>query len=432
MSGAVHHANAVKRLVAAVLLPLVIGVPQVLAAEDITGQWEVTMEFGGRPMYATLTISKNAEGALTAKWGSEDVSNVKFDGQKLTFARTVRWGDNEFSLGYAGALADGKITGTLSSDQGDLPANAARKKPLSPAVGMWDLKYAIGDRDMTAKLTVSQKPDGTLDARWVSERGDNVVSNVKCQDGKLTFDRTAKFNDREMQMTVASTVQGDKLTGTIKSDMGEIPLHGTLAGSELIGQWRLTVVSDMGTWTVPMTILPDLSGRYEFLGSELPMKSVKFENGQLQFALEFGPADQPFQFDFKGKVENGTLKGQMTSDQGNSEITGKRLPPAAAAAATPAPSIVGTWEFTRETQQGTRTNTLKIKPDMTGTYAGRDSEFPVTDLKVNGDQVTFKVTLKFNDNEFPMDFKGRLEGKTLKGEFTTSRGTREAAGKRID
>jgi hypothetical protein len=30
-----------------------------------------------------------------------------------------------------------------------------------------------------------------------------------------------------------------------------------------------------------------------------------------------------------------------------------------------------------------------------------------------------------------MEFKGKLEGGTLKGEFTTSRGSREAVGKKI-
>jgi hypothetical protein len=410
-------------------------VPQAVAAEDITGEWEITMDFGGRPTYATLTISKKPDGTIAGKWGSDDLAAVKFEGDKLTFVRTVKFGDNEFSLKYSGTVANGKITGTLSGDQGDLPANAARKKPLSPAVGVWDLKYAVGDRDMTARLTVSQKPDGALDAKWASERGESVVSNVQFQDGKLTLDRRVKFNDREMKTTFAGTVQGDKLTAVTKSDMGEIPVNGTLVGAEVIGKWEMTSVSDMGTWTVHMTVYPDLSGRYEFFGGEIPMKNINFENSQLQFALEVGPPDQAFQLNFKGKVEGQAIKGQMTSEQGTSEITGKKLPPAAApapAADASASGVVGTWEFTQETQQGTRTSTLTIKPDMTGTYKRRDTEVPITDLKVSGNDVAFKATMSFNGNETTMEFKGKLEGKTLKGEFTTPRGTREAVGKKVD
>ncbi|MBN1507456.1 MAG: hypothetical protein JW955_11450 [Sedimentisphaerales bacterium] len=431
MNCAVHHVSAAKCLVAAVLLALAVGVPRVLAADDITGEWAVTADSPWGPMHSTLTLERKPDGPLTAKWGASSLSKVKLENGQLTFTRTIPTPDGDMILEFRGTLKDGKLTGALSSDQGDSNVTGAKRRPMSPAGGVWDLKYAVRDRDMTAKLTVSEKPDGALDAKWVSERGESVVSNVQFQEGKLTFDRTVNFNDREMNMTFVGTVQGDKLTGVTKSQMGEIPVNATRLGAGIIGKWELTSVSDMGTWTTLMTINPDLSGRYEFF-SEIPMKDIKFENGQLTFAVEFGPEDQRFHMDFKGKVEGQTLKGQMTSDRGTSEITGKRLPPVAAPAAAPASSIVGMWEFTRETQQGTRTNTLKIKPDMTGTYSMRDNEFPVTDLKVNGDQVTFKVMMRFNDNEVPMEFQGKLDGKTLKGEFTTPRGAREAVGKKVD
>ncbi len=307
---------------------------------------------------------------------------------------------------------------------------------MSPAAGVWELKYAIGDRDVTAKMTIAQKPDGTLDVKYASQMGESVVSNAKFQDGKLTFDRTAKFNDQEFKMTFAGAIAGDKLTGAFKSDMGEVPVAGTRLGGALIGKWILTSVSERGTRNLLMTVNPDLSGRYEFFFSEIPMKDLKLEGNQVTFTIESSFGDQTFKSEFKGKLEDGMLKGQMTSERGTSEITGKKLPPATASASvagTSGSSIVGTWEFTREGQDGTRrTSTLKIKPDMTGTYTMRDNEVPVTDLKVSGDDVTFKVVVKFNENEVPMEFKGKLEGKTLKGEFTTSRGAREAVGKKID
>jgi len=54
----------------------------------------------------------------------------------------------------------------------------------------------------------------------------------------------------------------------------------------------------------------------------------------------------------------------------------------------------------------------------------------VTGLTVNGDQVSFKVTMKYNDTEVPMEFKGKLDGGTLKGEFTTSRGSARPSARR--
>jgi hypothetical protein len=397
----------------------------VLAAEDITGQWEMTMNFGGRDSYAMLTISKNADGSLAGKWGPRDnLSDVKFQDGKLTFVRTVRFGDQEFSLDYAGTLKDGKIIGAMSNDQGEFDVNGARFKPKSLALGTWDISFNIGDRDITGQLAVSEKPDGTLEGKWISERGNTVISNVKFTGGKLTFNRKSTFGDNTYESDFEGTIDGNNLTGVFKSQRGEMPAKGSRVGAPLIGKWDLTSVSDFGTRQGMMRINGDMTGRYEFFGGELPMKNIKLEGNQVTFALETGFGDQTFTLDFKGTLDGNNLKGQMTSDRGTSEITGKKVEAASA--------VVGTWEFTRETSQGTRTSTLKIKPDMTGTYSFRDNPVDIKDLKVDGNNVSFKIEMSFNDRQFTMEFKGKVEGKTLKGEFITQRGTREAIGKKID
>jgi hypothetical protein len=396
----------------------------VRAAEDITGQWEMTMDFGGRPSFATLSISKNADGTLVGKWGSDGLSDVKFQDGKLTFVRTVRFGDQEFTMNYAGTLKDGKITGTMSSDRGEFATNGARMKPKIAALGTWDISFNIGDRDITGQLAVSEKPDGTLEGKWISERGNTVISNVKFKDGKLTFNRKSTFGDNTYESDFDGTIAGNNLTGVFKSQQGEMPAKGSRVGAALIGKWDLTTVSDFGTRQGMMRVNGDMTGRYEFFGGEIPMKDIKLEGNQVTFTLEMGFGDQTFIFNFKGTLDGKALKGQMTSDRGTSEITGKKAEEASA--------VVGTWEFTRETSQGTRTSTLKIKPDMTGTYTMRDNEVEVKDLKVDGNNVSFKIELSFNDRQFTMEFKGSVDGKILKGEFITERGAREAVGKKID
>jgi len=93
--------------------------------------------------------------------------------------------------------------------------------------------------------------------------------------------------------------------------------------------------------------------------------------------------------------------------------------------------VVGKWELTSTGRRGPRTNTLTINEDMTATYQGRRGEIPVTDLKIEGDQLSFAITMKFRDREFAMTFNGTVQGPTLKGLWTTSRGTREVTGKKI-
>ena len=100
--------------VAIFMLSLITFSSRAMAEEDITGKWELRMSFGGRDSFATLSIAKKSDGQLTGMWGRTELSKVKFDGGKLTFVRTLRFGDNEFSLDYEGRLKDGKLDGTKS------------------------------------------------------------------------------------------------------------------------------------------------------------------------------------------------------------------------------------------------------------------------------------------------------------------------------
>jgi hypothetical protein len=182
-----------------------------------------------------------------------------------------------------------------------------------------------------------------------------------------------------------------------------------------------------------MRIDGDLTGRYEMFGGEIPMKNIKVKGDQVTFTLETGWGDQTFEMDFKGKLERNTIKGQMSSDMGTSDVVGKKVKKTEKIKkAMMVSPLVGTWEFTRETPRGTRTSTLKIKKNMTATYTIRDDEAPVTNLKIDGNNLSFKITRRWQDREFQMEFKGKLDGKNLKGEFITQRGAREAIGKKVD
>ena len=409
------------------VLALAAGTSPVLAAEDITGDWEITMDFGGRQSFAALSIAKKADGSFTGKWGLAELSDVKFDGQKLTFVRIITMQDNEFRMNYEGTLQDGKLVGKFTSDRGEFAANGARTKPKPVVLGQWDLSYKIQDRDVTAKLSISQKPDGTLDAKWTSGFGESVVSDVKFQDGKLTFTRKSKFQDREFTSTFEGAVSGHKLTGTVKSDRGDIAVSGQRVGAALVGKWELTSTSGQGPRTRLLTIYGDLTGRYEIFGAEIPIKEIKLEGDQVSFNIETGFGDQTFTMDFKGKLDGKILSGQLTTPNGARDLTGKKVETASAA-------LVGTWEITEAAtpDRPARTRTLKIKEDMTGTYSMRDSEVPIADLKVEGDQVSFKVNMKFNEQEVTMELKCKLDGTTLKGQSVTPRGAREITGKKIN
>ena len=313
------------RLILLVCLCLLMQTSLVCAAEEITGVWRVTMDFNGRETFATLSIDKKDDGTLTGKWGSSDLSDVKFENGKLTFVRKQSFGDQEFTSDFSGTLKDGKITGVMSNDFADMNVTAVRKKPMNPALGIWDISFNVMDQDIKARLIISQNKEGKLEGKWTEEMGEHKISNIKFEDGKLSFKRNSKIEDFEFDSDYEGTIKGNELTGKMKSEMGDIQANGKRFGTELIGTWEMTTTSDFGTRTSMMTIEPDMTGFYESFGGEIPMKNLKLENGQLTFKLEMGFGDQTFEMEFKGKLDGKTIKGQMDSERGASDVTGKKI-----------------------------------------------------------------------------------------------------------
>ena len=106
--------------------------------------------------------------------------------------------------------------------------------------------------------------------------------------------------------------------------MGEWQANGQRVGTALIGKWDLTTTSDMGTRTSRLVIEPDLTGTYESFGGEIPIKDLKLNGNQVAFSVEFGGfGGNTFQQTFKGTLDGKTLKGQLESDRGTSDVTGK-------------------------------------------------------------------------------------------------------------
>jgi hypothetical protein len=322
----------------AVISLLFLGGASILhAADEITGLWEARMDFGGRESFAELSISKNPDGSLSAKWGSDELSDVKFRDGKLTFTRTVGRGDRQFTSNFEATLSEGKLTGKMTSNMGEYNVVCTRPKPMSPAVGRWNMRIKLDDADIEALLTISQNADGILSGQWANEPGEHVISDVNYHDGRLTFNRHVKLAGPEPNMVFEfdtpfqGTIEGNKLTGMMKNEMGQWQVTGTRVGAALIGKWEMTTTSDRGTRTHVLTIYPDLTGRYESFGGQIPIKDLKLEGDTVTFGIDMGFGDRAFQMDFKGTLQGDSLTGTFTSPRGEQPVTGKKIVPAAAA-----------------------------------------------------------------------------------------------------
>jgi hypothetical protein len=82
-----------------------------------------------------------------------------------------------------------------------------------------------------------------------------------------------------------------------------------------------------------------------------------------------------------------------------------------------AADVSGTWKGTTETPNGTIERTI-FKVDGTKLTGETNSEMMgksvINDGKVEGDTVTFNITVKFGDNEMKLNYNGKVSGNQIK------------------
>jgi hypothetical protein len=86
-----------------------------------------------------------------------------------------------------------------------------------------------------------------------------------------------------------------------------------------------------------------------------------------------------------------------------------------------AADVSGKWTWEQQGRNGATTSTLTLKQDgtnLTGSLdGGRGGPIDISDGKVEGNNVMFSVKREFNGNTMTTNYKGTLEGDTLKLEF---------------
>ncbi len=102
-----------------------------------------------------------------------------------------------------------------------------------------------------------------------------------------------------------------------------------------------------------------------------------------------------------------------------------------------AADVSGKWVAQVPGRNGqTREVTFTLKGDggsLTGTVSGRNGDNPISDGKIDGDNISFTQTLEFNGNSVKLTYKGKISGDEIKftrereggepAEFTAKRGS---------
>ncbi len=83
-----------------------------------------------------------------------------------------------------------------------------------------------------------------------------------------------------------------------------------------------------------------------------------------------------------------------------------------------AADVTGTWKATAQGPNGNMERTFVFKVDgtkLTGeTTSSIFGKSTITDGKVDGDNLSFTITVKFQDNEMKLNYKGKVSGNEIK------------------
>jgi len=224
-----------KAIAAVVVLACIVMSPVVIAAEGVVGEWEFKSQMQARTMTATMTITKNAEGKLAGTWltqrGESQLSDITFENGKLKFVQTNSFGGQEMKTTYEGTVDGTKITGKGKAQFGestfDGTLQGEAKTGADAIVGVWQMNVNVPARENVEKLTITKNADGTLAGKWMGQRNESKISNMKFEGGKLTFLRTSDFGGRIMESEFEGTVTGDAIKGVFKSDRGDREANAT-------------------------------------------------------------------------------------------------------------------------------------------------------------------------------------------------------------
>lgn len=308
--------------------PAATDAPRRPGGRGIWGDWDLKVQFGERDMDVILSVSRDESGSLTGDWvgfwGVSRLEDFTFADGKLSFVQVGSFGDEPFRLTFKGTVEEGELKGVLSGDRGDSNVTGQRHRRPPRAVGTWELKYKVGDRDITSKLIIKADDERELSAQWTSEEAQVEVSDLNYERGTLTCKRKTTMGDRTWDSTFEGSINRETglLEGTIKSSEGEpIAVKGKRMGEALIGTWNLDVTGDEREYKQQLRVNPDMSGRY----GTLAIDKIELKDDAVSFEAEWGFGDRTFEMQFEGKLADDKLAGQMTTSRGTQKVEGTKI-----------------------------------------------------------------------------------------------------------
>jgi hypothetical protein len=186
----------------------------------VVGKWDTKLKMGEREFSAMLTVKADEGGKLAAdwqsQWGEHEITDVEFKGGKLTFKRKSKMQDRQWESTFAGTVKGHTLSGTITSEQGDIRAEG--KRVGAALVGQWDLEIASERGNRKQLLRVNPDLSGIL--------GPIAIKKVNLDNNKVAFKTVLEFGEQEYEISFAGQLEGKKLAGELTSSRGTQKVTG--------------------------------------------------------------------------------------------------------------------------------------------------------------------------------------------------------------
>lgn len=185
------------------------------------------------------------------------------------------------------------------------------------------------------------------------------------------------------------------------------------------GTWKWSLAGQTGD-TI-LTLKQDgekLTGNYtnQFGAAEITDGALKDGNVSFKVKREFN--GQPFVVKYSGKLAGDKITGKAEFDA-NGEARALDWEAKREAAKSGAVAASGNWNTALIIGDGNRIEgSLKLKQDgdkLTGAAVRNETETPIEDGKISGDEISFKVVRERDGRKVTAKYKGKITGDTVKG-----------------
>lgn len=187
------------------------------------GSWEMKLKRGEREFTSTLVVVADEEGKLSAEWKSErgehEVSDVKCEGEKLSFKRKSKMRDREWESTFEGTVKGDTLSGVLKSQRGEMTVEG--KRVGASLIGNWNLEVTSERGSRKQRLKVNPDMSGMY--------GAVNIEKVNLEENKVSFKAALQFGERSFEVSFEGVLEGPKLTGELTTSRGSRKVTGTKA-----------------------------------------------------------------------------------------------------------------------------------------------------------------------------------------------------------